>query len=97
MDGFDSSNSASGDGLREEVPKPKTPKPVPKRKTPKQNIRMSVSELQKLFSSVIATSAEEKSEAQDRLDGREAVYLANESEIYAVLMTPASYDKLLRG
>nr|APO28713.1 Unknown Function [uncultured bacterium]APO28877.1 Unknown Function [uncultured bacterium]APO30295.1 Unknown Function [uncultured bacterium]APO30924.1 Unknown Function [uncultured bacterium]APO32236.1 Unknown Function [uncultured bacterium] len=96
MDNFDSSAPVNNSEQGAEVTKPKPKKPSSKRKPPKQNIRMSVSALQELFSSIIATSPEEKNEAQGRLDGREAVYLANESEIYAVLMTPACYDKLLR-
>ena len=91
---MDEMMQASASAYQEQTEQPRKPKP---KKSAKQPAAMSTAALQLLFKSLHNTEAEERQRIEGMMQGSSPSYLAQNGEIYAVLLSPAAYDKLLRA
>lgn len=84
---------------RQEAAAPSTAqKPKPQKRASKKAPAFTVAEMQALLSTYVDLSREDDPAGalRKRVDERGMAYLLDGKEIYAVVLAPAEYDKLLK-
>lgn len=73
------------------------PKPRPKRKAPSGGPKMSIADLQAIFSSAREVHEGDAERIAELFEEGDTAYLMEGRRIIAVMMLPAAYDKMRRG
>lgn len=94
VEGERAATEGRAEGSREEG---RTPKARPKRKAPSSGPKMSIADLEAIFSSAVEMDEGDAAKVMEHLDGSDVAYLMSDRRIVAVMMPPATYDRMRRG